>query len=99
MPGDVYHVTTNSDSGPGSLRDAINSAVTNRTVLFDISGTINLLTPLVITNSYLDIAGQTAPGIGITLVAGQMTEVNRMPTISSSVTFVSVAVRSTIHCN
>jgi subtilisin-like proprotein convertase family protein len=74
MPGDVYHVTTNSDSGPGSLRDAIDTATTNRTVVFDISGVVNLLSPLVITNSYLDIAGQTAPGIGIT-VAGQMTTV------------------------
>ena len=72
MPGDVYHVTTNSDSGPGSLRDAIDTATTNRTVVFDISGVVNLLSPLIITNSYLDIAGETAPGIGIT-VAGQMT--------------------------
>lgn len=74
MPGDVYHVTTNGDSGPGTLRDAIDTAITNRTVVFDISGVINLLSPLVITNSYLDIAGETAPGIGIT-VAGQMTAV------------------------
>jgi subtilisin-like proprotein convertase family protein len=68
----VYHVTTTSDAGPGSLRAAVNA--TNRTVVFDISGTINLLSPLVITNSYLTIAGQTAPGGGIT-VAGQMTTV------------------------
>jgi subtilisin-like proprotein convertase family protein len=68
----VYHVTTTSDAGPGSLRAAVNA--TNRTVVFDISGTINLLSPLVITNSYLTIAGQTAPGGGIT-VAGDMTTV------------------------
>jgi subtilisin-like proprotein convertase family protein len=68
--GKVYHVTTNSDSGPGTLRDAVSS--TNRTVVFDISGTINLTAPLIITNSYLTIAGQTAPGGGIT-VAGNMT--------------------------
>ncbi len=74
MPGDVYHVTTNGDSGPGSLRDAIYTADTNRTIVFDIAGTINLRTPLIITNSYLDIAGQTSPGNGIT-VAGQMTAV------------------------
>ncbi len=52
------------------MRDAVNA--TNRTVVFDVSGTINLASPLVITNSYLTIAGQTAPGGGIT-VAGQMT--------------------------
>ncbi|HEY2328838.1 MAG TPA: DUF642 domain-containing protein [Verrucomicrobiae bacterium] len=73
--GSVYHVTTNYDSGPGTLRDAVNSATNNRTVVFDISGTINLLSPLVITNSNLTIAGQTAPGGGGITVAGQMTTV------------------------
>jgi subtilisin-like proprotein convertase family protein len=71
--GDIYHVTTNSDSGPGSLRDAVNSMTNSRTVVFDIAGTINLSNILFITNSYLTIAGQTAPGGGIT-VAGQMTK-------------------------
>ena len=64
----VYHVTTTADSGPGSLRAAVNA--TNRTVVFDVGGTINLTNVLVITNSYITIAGQTAPGGGIT-VAGQ----------------------------
>jgi alpha-tubulin suppressor-like RCC1 family protein/subtilisin-like proprotein convertase family protein len=70
--GTVYHVTSTGDSGFGTLRDAVSS--TNRTVVFDLSGTINLSSPLVITNSYLTIAGQTAPGGGIT-VAGNMTTV------------------------
>ena len=70
--GTVYHVSNLNDSGPGSLRDAV--TVTNRTVVFDVSGTINLASPLVITNSFLTIAGQTAPGCGIT-VAGWMTSV------------------------
>jgi choice-of-anchor C domain-containing protein len=70
--GDVYHVTTTSDSGPGSLRAAVNA--TNRTVVFDIAGTITLASPLIIANSYLTIAGQSSPGGGIT-VAGDMTTV------------------------
>jgi subtilisin-like proprotein convertase family protein len=72
--GDIYHVFSTADDGPGTLRAAVNTAVTNRTVVFDVAGTINLTNVLVITNSYLTIAGQTAPGGGIT-VAGQMTTV------------------------
>ena len=67
----VYHVTTTADSGPSSLRAAV--AATNCTVVFDVGGTINLASPLIITNSNLTIAGQTSPG-GVT-VAGQMTMV------------------------
>jgi len=68
----VYHVTTTADSGPGSLRAAV--ANNHQTVVFDLGGTINLLSPLIITNANLTIAGQTAPGGGIT-VAGQITTV------------------------
>src|SRR5262249_41691356 len=67
----VYHVTTIGDSGPGSLRDGVTSTNAG-TIVFDISGTINLLTPLYITNSFLTIAGQTAPDGGIT-IAGATT--------------------------
>jgi subtilisin-like proprotein convertase family protein len=68
----VYHVVNLNDSGAGSLRDAVSS--TNRTIVFDVSGTIFLQTPLLITNSYLTIEGQTAPYGGIS-VASQMTAV------------------------
>ncbi len=64
----IYHVITLNDDGPGSLRYGLNTVGTNpASILFDVSGNIALQSPLVITNAYLTIAGQTAPGDGITL--------------------------------
>lgn len=64
--GDVYHVTTLADAGPGSLRHAVESATGPRTIVFEVAGTIDLGSPLVIREkSNLTIAGQTSPG-GVT---------------------------------
>jgi pectate lyase len=70
--GEVYEVTTLADSGPGSLREAV--SVSNRTVVFRVSGTIELAAPLLIAGSNLTIAGQTAPGDGI-CISGHNTNI------------------------
>ncbi|HEY7089466.1 MAG TPA: LamG-like jellyroll fold domain-containing protein [Tepidisphaeraceae bacterium] len=82
--GDVYHVTNLTDDAtspqPGSLRYGINNTPgSGRTIVFDVGGTIHLSPPgrtgwLGIGKSNLTIAGQTAPGDGITIM-GQATKI------------------------
>ena len=62
--GSVYHVTNLNDSGTGSLRDAVSQP--NRIVVFDVAGVIRINSRISFAKN-LYVAGQTAPGEGITV--------------------------------
>jgi len=64
--GRVIVVRNLNDSGPGSLREAIETKGP-RIVVFGVSGIIDLKTPLRVTEPRLTLAGQSAPGMGVCL--------------------------------
>ena len=68
--GTVVHVTNLNASGPGSLADAVSQP--NRTVVFNVGGVIDITGQNLTIASNLTIAGQTAPGEGITIYGGRV---------------------------
>ena len=62
--GTVYHVTNTNSSGSGSFSGGVTTA--NRTIVFDVGGVIRITNAINVANN-VTIAGQTAPGGGITI--------------------------------
>jgi autotransporter-associated beta strand protein len=63
--GSVYFVTTTNDTGAGSFRDAV--SVSGRTIIFRVGGVIDYKAPRYAPKPNITIAGQTAPGDGVTI--------------------------------
>ena len=73
--GKVVKVTNLNESGEGSLRWALEEVSGPRIVVFEVGGVINLTAyyPISIREGNIYIAGQTAPGDGITIIGGGIT--------------------------
>ncbi|WP_170863166.1 PKD domain-containing protein [Pseudozobellia thermophila] len=72
--GIVVEVTNLNDSGPGSLRYALEEIREPRTIVFKVGGTINAKSnlPIYAGRGNVTIAGQTAPGGGILIRNGSL---------------------------
>src|SRR5690625_1210949 len=69
--GEVYHVTSRDLTGPGTLHDALTTAgSTPRTIVFEVSGDLEIPKIIVEDKANITIAGQTAPGGGVTVRGG-----------------------------
>ena len=66
----VVHVTNLNAAGTGSLADAVSQS--NRFVVFDVGGVIDITGKSITISSNITIAGQTAPGEGITIYGGRV---------------------------
>ncbi|MBP5515308.1 MAG: fibronectin type III domain-containing protein [Bacteroidaceae bacterium] len=68
--GNVVHVTNLNPSGAGSLAEAASKA--GSFVVFDVGGVIDITNASITIASNVTIAGQTAPGEGITIYGGRV---------------------------
>jgi hypothetical protein len=71
--GKVFVVTSLEDSGPGTLREALEAGGA-RTIVFNVSGIIRLKDRIRIRAPYVTLNGATAPGDGV-CVAGNTVEI------------------------
>lgn len=80
----VYRVTNLNDSGAGSFRDAVSAS--GRVIVFDVGGIIRIDSPIVV-SAGLTIAGQTAPGGGVTIYGNRVSFSGASNTICRYVRF------------
>jgi pectate lyase len=72
--GKVVEVTNLADGGPGSFREAL-TAKGPRIIVFRVGGLIELKSRITISEPFVTIAGQTAPGDGV-CIKGQTVVIN-----------------------
>jgi pectate lyase len=66
--GEVFHVTTLADGGPGSLREGVSERTSRpRRIVFDVAGTILLSADLIVMAPFLTVEGGSAPSPGVTI--------------------------------
>ncbi len=76
--GEVVAVTSLDDAGPGTLREALTErtfsggAVVPREVVFEVSGTVTVASPIEVVTGSLTVDGSTAPSPGVTLEKAQV---------------------------
>lgn len=67
--GEVYHVTSRELAGEGTLHHALTTTGdAPRTIVFDVSGNLTIPQITVENAANITLAGQTAPGEGVTLM-------------------------------
>lgn len=78
--GSVYRVINKNNSGAGSLRQGIEVETGARTIVFDVSGYIDITTPIKIRATYdnITIAGETSPDGIVLRGAGMYIEANNV---------------------
>ncbi len=86
----VFIVSNLNNSGAGSLRAAVEGAVSNRIVICNISGDIELETALAISGTRIEIRLDTCPGEGVQLVPDSALPNNNRNLVSISGSHIAI---------